>query len=73
MPATDPGHKRSAPAAEDAHLLALMAAGLKDEVVARRLGLSLRTVRRRIANLMDELGADTRFQAGLEAARRGWL
>ena len=73
MLATEPRHKSPAPPAQDAHLLALMAAGLKDEVVARQLGLSLRTVRRRIARLMDELGADTRFQAGIEAARRGWL
>ena len=43
------------------------------EQVARTLGLSLRTVRRRVAALMTELGADSRFQAGVEAARRGWL
>ena len=36
-----------------------------------QLGVSLRTVRRRVADLMDELGAATRFQAGMEAARRG--
>jgi hypothetical protein len=30
-------------------------------------------VRRRVADLMTELGADTRFQAGVEAARRGWI
>ena len=30
-------------------------------------------VRRRIAAIMSDLGADTRFQAGAEAARRGWL
>ena len=34
---------------------------------------ALRTVRRRVADLMDELGADSRFQAGVEAVRRGWL
>ena len=49
------------------------ASGAKDEQIARTMGLSLRTVRRRIAELMIELGADTRFQAGAEAARRGWL
>ena len=54
-------------------MLELMAAGLKDEIVARRLGLSTRTLRRRIAGVMRELGADTRFQAGCEAVRRGWL
>ena len=36
-------------------------------------GVSLRTVRRRVADLMVELGAATRFQAGMEAARRGLL
>ncbi|WP_110181185.1 DNA-binding response regulator [Nocardioides solisilvae] len=54
-------------------LLAELAAGSRDEQIARTLGLSLRTVRRRIAEVMIELGADTRFQAGVEAARRGWL
>lgn len=73
MLALEDTHTSSALPAEDAHLLALMAQGLKDEVVARRLGLSLRTVRRRIAHLMAELDATTRFQAGIEAVRRGWL
>lgn len=54
-------------------LLAQLASGAKDEHIARTLGLSLRTVRRRIAALMSDLGVDTRFQAGAEAVRRGWL
>lgn len=54
-------------------LLQQLAAGEHDEQIARRLGLSLRTVRRRVADLMSELGADSRFQAGVEAARRGWI
>jgi DNA-binding CsgD family transcriptional regulator len=54
-------------------LLRQLASGAKDEQIARTLGLSLRTVRRRIAELMIELGVDTRFQAGAEAVRRGWL
>lgn len=54
-------------------LLQQLAAGEHDEQIARRLGLSLRTVRRRVADLMTELGADSRFQAGVEAARRGWI
>ena len=41
--------------------------------IARQLGVSLRTVRRRVAMVMDELGAATRFQAGMEAARRGLI
>jgi DNA-binding CsgD family transcriptional regulator len=54
-------------------LLQQLAAGEHDEQIARRLGISLRTVRRRVADLMSELGADSRFQAGVEAARRGWI
>ncbi len=54
-------------------VLELLCLGMKDESIARQLGLSLRTVRRRIAALMDDLGAGTRFQAGAEAARRGLL
>jgi hypothetical protein len=54
-------------------LLLQLADGAKDEQIARTLGLSLRTVRRRIADLLIELGVDSRFQAGVEAVRRGWL
>lgn len=54
-------------------LLAQLAEGAKDEQIARNLDVSLRTVRRRVAALMVELGVDTRFQAGVEAVRRGWL
>jgi DNA-binding CsgD family transcriptional regulator len=54
-------------------LLEQLVAGATDEVIARKLGISLRTVRRRVAGLMTELGVDTRFQAGVEAVRRGWL
>ncbi len=54
-------------------LLTELADGVKDEQIARNLDMSLRTVRRRVAALMTELGVDTRFQAGVEAVRRGWL
>jgi DNA-binding CsgD family transcriptional regulator len=54
-------------------LLVELANGVKDEQIARNLDVSLRTVRRRVAALMTELGVDTRFQAGVEAVRRGWL
>lgn len=56
---------------EDRRLLALLSAGLKDDAIARQLGLSPRSLRRRLRPLMDELKADTRFQAGVEACRRG--
>lgn len=54
-------------------LLDQLARGAKDEQIARTLGLSLRTVRRRVADLLEELGASSRFHAGVEAVRRGWL
>jgi len=54
-------------------LLRQLAQGAKDEQIARTLGVSLRTIRRRIAAIMTELGVDSRFQAGVEAVRRGWL
>ncbi|MEU7699775.1 hypothetical protein [Streptomyces sp. NPDC039028] len=59
--------------ADQRQLLGLLAAGLKDESIARRLGVHVHTARRRISRMLDELGADTRFQAGVQAAIRGWL
>lgn len=54
-------------------LLQQLASGARDEQIARTLGISLRTVRRRVAGLLIDLGVDSRFQAGVEAVRRGWL
>ncbi len=57
----------------DTAILTLMAAGASDATIARQSGISQRTVERRVRALMDQLGAGTRFQAGVQAARRGWL
>jgi sugar-specific transcriptional regulator TrmB len=57
----------------DRELAALLAAGAKDDVVARHLGTSTRTLSRRISQLMDHLHVRTRFQAGVQAVRLGWL
>jgi len=54
-------------------VLRLAAHGMPDEMIARHLGVSVRTVRTRFAEAMSELGAGSRFQAGVQAARRGWL
>ncbi|MEV6009106.1 hypothetical protein AB0M29_20110 [Streptomyces sp. NPDC051976] len=48
----------------------LMAQGLTDEVVARRLDMSVRTCRRHIAALLRSLGSVSRFQAGVQIAAR---
>lgn len=54
-------------------VLRLAAQGMCDDSIARQLGVSVRTVRARFADAMSELGAQSRFHAGVEAARRGWL
>ncbi len=54
-------------------LLTLLSAGFTDDSIARQLGVSPRTVQRWVRELMDALGARTRFQAGIQAARAGWL
>lgn len=59
--------------ARDQQILTLLAAGVKDITIGRTLGVTDRTVSRRVAELMRVLGAETRFQAGILAARRGWL
>ena len=57
----------------DRTIVRMLAAGLKDEAIARRLGMSLRTARRHIADIMTQLAAESRFQAGVAAARTGLL
>ncbi len=52
-------------------ILVLIAAGATDTVISRQVRVSQRTVERRLRVMMDELGATTRFQAGVQAAKRG--
>lgn len=54
-------------------ILRLLAAGLTDEALARKLNLSVRTVRRAIAGLHERLNAASRFQAGVNAVRNRWI
>ncbi|MFI7609496.1 LuxR family transcriptional regulator [Micromonospora sp. NPDC049366] len=54
-------------------LLHLFDAGHTDESAGRKLGFSARTVRRVVAELTDRLGVSSRFQAGAEAVRQGWI
>ncbi|MER7580836.1 LuxR C-terminal-related transcriptional regulator [Kitasatospora sp. NPDC097691] len=67
-PYTPARFSRSAAAGEIKEaIVRLLAEGLKDEVIARRLGMSLRTCRKHIAEIMETLGAESRFQAGYRA------
>ncbi len=54
-------------------LLTMLSAGMTDEAIARQLGVSARTVQRRISDLMESLGSRNRFQAGVQAVRHGLL
>ena len=54
-------------------VMELLASGCKDETAARALGLGVRTYRRRVAELMAALGAESRFQAGVRARELGLL
>ncbi|MFB8139970.1 DNA-binding response regulator [Streptomyces parvus] len=45
----------------------------KDEAGARELGVSVRTYRRHVADLIQTLGAASRAQAALLARERGWI
>ncbi|GAA1722372.1 LuxR family transcriptional regulator [Isoptericola hypogeus] len=56
----------------DARLLSLLLAGHTDEAAAHHLGVSQRTVQRRVRDLMDRAGVRTRVQLGWHAARAGW-
>nr|PPQ57553.1 helix-turn-helix transcriptional regulator [Streptomyces sp. QL37] len=45
-------------------IVRLLVEGMTDASIANRLGMSVRTCRRHIADVMEELGAQSRFQAG---------
>ncbi|GGZ02852.1 hypothetical protein GCM10010300_53540 [Streptomyces olivaceoviridis] len=57
---------------EERRIVSLLGLGLPDEAIARHLGIGHRTVQRRVQALLVRLGATSRFQAGVLAARRGW-
>lgn len=58
---------------EDRALLWHLQSGITDAAIARELGISTRTVTRRVARLQDQLGVSSRFQLGAQAHARGWL
>jgi DNA-binding CsgD family transcriptional regulator len=68
-------HHHTEPEVDETRLaiLRLMADGEKDEAISRRLSISVRTCRRHIADYMAQVGATSRFQAGVIASRNGHL
>jgi sugar-specific transcriptional regulator TrmB/DNA-binding CsgD family transcriptional regulator len=57
----------------DVRVLDLLLAGLTDQAAGKQLGLSLRTVQRRVSHLMEVCAVGTRIQLGRQAERRGWV
>ncbi|HWA65209.1 MAG TPA: LuxR C-terminal-related transcriptional regulator [Mycobacteriales bacterium] len=62
-----------APSGRVARVLELMAAGVKDERIARTLEVGSRTVRRDIAELKERLSVASRTEVVAAAVRQGWL
>lgn len=54
-------------------ILGVLRTGVTDEVAARQLNVSARTIRRRVAAVLDLLGASSRFDAGVKAVEAGWV
>ncbi len=52
-------------------VLALLAEGASNKAIARKLGISVHTVKFHIASLLDKLDADGRTEAVAQAARIG--
>jgi len=57
----------------DLQVLSLLAGGCKDEEIAARTHVSIRTVRRSVATIFERLDVHTRFAAGVQAAKRQWI
>ena len=74
----DPGRTPAAtggwdPTADDVRILRLLSEGHTTDVIARRVGLSERTVRRRLRTLADEIGVDSTIEAVVYAVRSGLI
>jgi len=74
--------ERAVPYGEDAdtpltpherRVLQMLATGARDDAIASDLGVTTKTVRRHITAAMDKIGTDSRFAAGVQATKRGWM
>ncbi|MGA5495199.1 LuxR C-terminal-related transcriptional regulator [Streptomyces cinereoruber] len=58
---------------QEQSVIDLLSQGHTDETIAKRLGVSPRTARRLASDLMERLGARSRFEAGVRSVQQGWL
>ena len=54
-------------------VLALVAQGLTNRAIGRKLGISDRTVQGHLANVFGKLGASSRTEAVVAAVKLGWI
>ncbi|MFD7260308.1 LuxR C-terminal-related transcriptional regulator [Streptomyces sp. NPDC059874] len=73
LPGRNGGESSDGITETDREVLTLLSRFDKDEVAAREMGISIRTFRRHVADLMLRLGASNRFQAAMLAKDRGWM
>ncbi|MFK4071360.1 LuxR C-terminal-related transcriptional regulator [Streptomyces sp. NPDC029674] len=61
------------PTETERQILTMLMQGLTDRAISRHLETSDRTVRRTVAQLMERLDAQSRFEAGVRAVERRWI
>jgi DNA-binding NarL/FixJ family response regulator len=66
-----PAPEAAALTARELEVLALLAEGLPNKVIAARLGVAERTARFHVESILGKLGAESRSEAIVLAARRG--
>jgi two-component system, NarL family, response regulator LiaR len=59
--------------AREREVLALVARGLPNKLIARELGIAEKTVKTHVSSILAKLGVSDRTQAALLAVRRGWV
>ena len=57
----------------DLEILSLLSQGLTTDAIARRVGVSERTVRRRLRSVADDIGVESSIEAVVHAVRAGLI
>ncbi|MCS6835943.1 MAG: response regulator transcription factor [Anaerolineae bacterium] len=72
-PASPRLEAQEAPTPRELEVLRLLAEGLPNKLIARKLGITDHTVKYHVNAIMGKLGAQSRTDAVVRAARAGWL